>query len=66
MAREAATPSSGQTTNHDFQQPRATGNLVVKCPKCKEILLAREWEKHLKVCARCNYHFRLTAQERIT
>ena len=66
MAREAATPSSGQMTNHDFQQPRAAGNLVVKCPKCKEILLAREWEKNLKVCARCNYHFRLTAQERIT
>ncbi len=67
MAREAATPATGQTTNHDFQQPRAAmGNLVVKCPKCKEILLAREWEKNLKVCARCNYHFRLTAPERIT
>lgn len=66
MAREAATPASGQATNQDFQQPRmATGNLVVKCPKCKEILLAREWEKNLKVCVRCNYHFRLTAPERI-
>lgn len=66
MAREAAVPSTGGTTNGDFQQPRvATGNLVVKCPKCKEILLAREWEKNRKVCARCNYHFKLTAQERI-
>lgn len=66
MAKEAAIPPTGQTTPNDFQQPRlATGNLVVKCPKCKEILLAREWEKNLKVCARCNYHFRLTAPERI-
>ncbi|HVU68086.1 MAG TPA: acetyl-CoA carboxylase, carboxyltransferase subunit beta [Ktedonobacteraceae bacterium] len=65
MASEAAVPASGQTSN-GFQQPRmATGNLVVKCPKCKEILLAREWEKNQKVCARCNYHFKLTAQERI-
>ena len=66
MAREAAVPSGGQAHDQGFQPPRmATGNLVVKCPKCKEILLAREWEKNLKVCARCNYHFKLTAQERI-
>lgn len=66
MASEATVPATGQTPNPDFQQPRpAMGNLVVKCPKCKEILLAREWEKNLKVCSRCNYHFKLTAQERI-
>lgn len=66
MAREAAIPPAGQSTASDVQSPRlATGNLVVKCPKCKEILLAREWEKNQKVCSRCNYHFKLTAQERI-
>jgi acetyl-CoA carboxylase carboxyl transferase subunit beta len=66
MAREAAVPPAGGIGPNEFPQPRtATGNLVVKCPKCKEILLAREWEKNQKVCARCNYHFKLTAQERI-
>jgi acetyl-CoA carboxylase carboxyl transferase subunit beta len=66
MAKEAAVPSTEQTTSQPFQQPRsATGNLVVKCPKCREILLAREWEKNQKVCTRCNYHFKLTAHERI-
>src|SRR6185437_15758163 len=66
MASETATPATGQPEGNGFQQPRmATGNLVVKCPKCKEILLAREWEKNQKVCMRCNYHFKLTAQERI-
>lgn len=66
MAKEAAIPSTEQITGQPFQKPRpATGNLVVKCPKCKEILLAREWEKSQKVCSRCNYHFKLTAQERI-
>src|SRR5258708_7139703 len=66
MAREAAVPSTGQPESNNVQPPRlATGNLVVKCPKCKEILLAREWEKNQKVCVRCNYHFKLTAHERI-
>ncbi len=38
---------------------------MVKCTKCKEILIVREWEKNLKVCTRCNFHFKLTAYERI-
>lgn len=62
MADEAV----GAAANDGFQPPRlTTGNLVVKCPKCKEILLAREWEKNLKVCTRCSYHFKITAYERI-
>lgn len=66
MASEAAVPATGQPEGNGFQQPHiATNNLAVKCPKCKEMLLAREWEKNQKVCSRCNYHFKLTAQERI-
>jgi len=41
------------------------GNIAVKCTKCKEILYTRDWEKNLKVCSRCDHHFRLTARERI-
>ena len=44
----------------------AVGNIAVKCTKCKEILYTRDWEKDLKVCSRCNHHFRLSARERIT
>jgi acetyl-CoA carboxylase carboxyl transferase subunit beta len=36
-----------------------------KCPKCQELLFIRELEKSLKVCKKCNHHFRLTAPERI-
>ena len=43
----------------------AVGNIAVKCTKCKEILYTRDWRKDLKVCARCNHHFRLTARERL-
>ena len=36
-----------------------------KCPNCKEILLRKELIQNLKVCPKCNYHFRLGAWERI-
>jgi acetyl-CoA carboxylase carboxyl transferase subunit beta len=39
--------------------------LWTQCPKCKELLFTREWERNLKVCLKCNYHFRLTARERL-
>jgi acetyl-CoA carboxylase carboxyl transferase subunit beta len=39
--------------------------MVVKCPKCKALLLEREYHRNLKVCPQCHYHFRLRAQERI-
>jgi acetyl-CoA carboxylase carboxyl transferase subunit beta len=40
-------------------------NLAVKCPKCREVLVGKDWEKNLKVCQRCGHHFRLSASERI-
>ena len=41
--------------------------LWVKCDKCKEIIFKNELEKNLKVCPKqgCNYHYRMTARERI-
>lgn len=40
-------------------------NLCTECPKCHEVLFTREWERNLKVCLKCAFHFRLTARERI-
>lgn len=37
----------------------------VKCDNCKEIIYKKEVEKCLKVCPKCNYHFRISAEERI-
>lgn len=67
MVKEAAIPPTGQSSSSNQAKPSMlpTGNLAVKCPKCKEMLVARDWEKNLKVCPRCTYHFKLTAQERI-
>lgn len=40
-------------------------NIVVKCQQCKEIILEREYRRNLKVCPKCQYHFRLRAHERV-
>jgi acetyl-CoA carboxylase carboxyl transferase subunit beta len=40
-------------------------NIWTKCNQCGEIIYNKELEKNLKVCAKCNFHFRIGAQERI-
>ncbi len=65
MVKEAAVPSTGQDMSTKGAKQDVPGNLAVKCPKCKEILYGRDWEKNLKVCTRCDHHFKLTAHERI-
>jgi acetyl-CoA carboxylase carboxyl transferase subunit beta len=39
--------------------------LWVKCDNCKEIIYRKEINKNLKVCPKCNYHFRISAKERL-
>lgn len=39
--------------------------LWVKCDNCKEIVYKKEIEKNLQICPKCNYHFRISAAERI-
>jgi len=38
----------------------------VKCTFCPEIIYRKELVKNLLVCPKCNYHFRLSAPERIS
>ena len=65
MAKEAVDPTATSTSSTRPHSGVPSGNLVIKCPRCKEILISREWEKNLKVCPRCNYHFKISAYERI-
>jgi acetyl-CoA carboxylase carboxyl transferase subunit beta len=37
----------------------------VKCPGCSHILFLREVKRNLAVCTACEYHFRISARERI-
>ncbi len=67
MVKEASIPLTKQAASPNGTRPSlpAMGNIAQKCPKCKEILYGRDLEKNLKVCMRCNYHFKLSAYERI-
>ena len=67
MVKEAEVPSTAQTSSRSRSKPDKPfmGNLALKCPKCKEMLVGRDWEKNLKVCSRCSFHFKLSAYERI-
>jgi acetyl-CoA carboxylase carboxyl transferase subunit beta len=65
MAKEAADLPAVTSSSSQERPGSPPGNLVVKCTKCKEILISREWEKNLRVCSRCGYHFKLSAYERI-
>jgi acetyl-CoA carboxylase carboxyl transferase subunit beta len=40
--------------------------LWVKCNSCKEIIYRKEVDRNLKICPKCNYHFRISAHERIS
>jgi acetyl-CoA carboxylase carboxyl transferase subunit beta len=39
--------------------------LWVKCKDCGEMIFGKELLSNLKVCSKCNYHFSMTAAERI-
>lgn len=62
--RRASEQSGADARASAEQVPK---DLAVKCPNraCGQILLQKELEKDLKVCKKCGYHFRLTAQERL-
>jgi len=40
--------------------------LWVKCNSCKEIIYKKEVLKNANVCPKCNYHFRISARERLS
>ncbi|HXH27823.1 MAG TPA: acetyl-CoA carboxylase carboxyltransferase subunit beta, partial [Candidatus Polarisedimenticolia bacterium] len=40
--------------------------LWVKCSGCKEIIYKKEVLRNANVCPKCNYHFRISARERLS
>ncbi|MZG54445.1 MAG: acetyl-CoA carboxylase carboxyltransferase subunit beta [Nitrospinae bacterium] len=47
------------------KKPTKDEDLWVSCKKCKEQIYVSELEDNLKVCPKCEYHFRLDARQRI-
>lgn len=44
---------------------RVPEGLWIKCDGCQQIVWHKEVERNLRVCPKCNYHFRISAAERI-
>lgn len=44
---------------------RMPEGLWVKCEACKEMVYKKEVLRNVNVCPKCNYHFRISARERI-
>ena len=40
-------------------------NLWNNCPSCATMIHHKDLNENLRVCASCNYHFRMTAEKRI-
>jgi acetyl-CoA carboxylase carboxyl transferase subunit beta len=55
----------GWFTKNPKKTPEKKEQLWVICPSCKDHVFKEEWQKALKVCAKCKYHERLNYQERI-
>jgi len=47
------------------QESRVPEGLWVKCGACKEIIYRKEVVRNLSVCTKCNFHFRVSARERL-
>ena len=47
------------------RKPEIPNNLLFKCPRCRSSIYMEDFEKNRKVCQICNYHSRLTWQERL-
>ncbi|MGI6363863.1 MAG: acetyl-CoA carboxylase, carboxyltransferase subunit beta [Bacillota bacterium] len=47
-------------------RPGAHKDIASKCPGCNDIQFKEELEKNLYVCPACDYHFTLTAWQRIS
>ena len=53
------------TNSKSEKRVKIPEGLWVKCNNCKEIIYRKEVERNLQVCPKCNYHFRISASERL-
>ena len=54
-----------KTKKSDLKTVKIPEGLWVKCESCREIIYRKEIDRNLRVCPKCNYHFRINARERL-
>lgn len=64
-SKSKTAPSSQAPTVLEERASRVPEGIWTKCPSCGEILQTKILKDNLSVCNSCEYHFRLTAAERI-
>ncbi len=60
--RREKAPKPDAALSDKLQMP---GDVWTKCPDCDEIIYTKELRRTFGVCPKCNYHFRLVANQRI-
>ncbi len=56
-----------KTREHKFEKKvKIPEGLWTKCENCKEIIYRKEIDNNLRICPKCNYHFRVCAMERLS
>ncbi|MBI3920271.1 MAG: acetyl-CoA carboxylase carboxyltransferase subunit beta [Armatimonadetes bacterium] len=65
VGEELKTPRRRYWRDGKHNQEDIPGDLWVKCTKCGTMLYKKEFEKELKVCRKCGFHFRLNSWERL-
>jgi acetyl-CoA carboxylase carboxyl transferase subunit beta len=58
--------SNRQKEQSKAEKLNIPGNLWIKCPSCAEVLFIKELEANSKTCLHCQFHFRMSAKERIS
>jgi len=71
----AVTPPPNTTNTTFAKKPKLAGSkskkreipegLWTKCPKCSTMVFDKELEENLKICTNCQYHFPVSARQRI-
>ncbi len=54
-----------KSSETDVKKPFVPDEMWEKCPECGTLLLTTDIEENLRVCSKCNHHFRLNARERV-
>src|SRR5579862_2478718 len=60
FAKKPKIASGGKSKKRDIPE-----GLWTKCKQCETMVFDKELDENLKVCPRCQYHFRIGARERI-
>jgi acetyl-CoA carboxylase carboxyl transferase subunit beta len=64
-AKRRISSENSASEQHLVTKKELPDGLWVKCPKCGEVLFNKDLAENARVCTTCQYHFRISARERL-